>query len=190
MDCSSFVNFNFIDSRITSERMMFPERRQVASILVLNPVGKAICLAMSEKAEQDGRLNLSPLQGGIEKNESLYSAVIREVREEVGVGVSGKVLYIGSAVRTLGPDHKRRNQFKEYHHHWVVTFADSHTLSPQPPLQSADWYYFDTLVSICHSMSEAKRQMFQGALASVYGISGDRQLVRREAINDARQTMA
>ncbi|MCB9819501.1 NUDIX hydrolase [Candidatus Nomurabacteria bacterium] len=170
--------------------MLSPDRRQVASIVLLNPAGKALCLTMSERATQDGRLNLSPLQGGIEKNESLYSAVVREVREEIGVGVSGKVLYLGSAIRTLGPDHKRRDQFKEYHHHWVVTFADSYTLSPQPPLLLADWYYFDTLKSISHSMSESKRQMLQGALTDVFRISGDHQLVRREAIISARQTMA
>lgn len=184
MRLGSFVTLNFVDSIIAAERISRPRRRQVVSILMIQPTGKAVCLAMSEGSQVDGRLNMSPPQGEIEKYESLYSSAVREAREEITVSISGKVLYLGSIVRQLETDHKRAKDFDEYHYHWVATFADHPNLLPQPPLLSAGWYHFDTLASVSKfSMSEEKGMMFRLALQTLFKHSGDKQLVRKKVVN-------
>lgn len=186
MRLGTFANITYIDSFIEGERDKFPRRRQVVSILAVNPAGKAICLSMSDAAKEDGRLNVSPLQGGIERFESLSAATIRELREEVKLGIAGKVIYLGSVLRPLPPGHQKRKDFDEYFHHWVAVSAASDHLEAQPPLYSAGWYHFDTLASVsAFNMSTYKAEMFRAALRALAKRSGDSQLVRRNLFIEA-----
>lgn len=154
-------------------------RRQVVSILLIKPDGKALCLCVAEGAIRDQRLNLSPPQGGIELGESYYGAASRELYEELGVGIVGRVLYLGSTIRVLPPDHRHVDKFDDCHHHWVATFANTDKLHPRDSQEKACWHYLDTLESLSQvSMSKDKGVMFSAAFKKLISISGDPYLIR------------
>ncbi len=156
-------------------------RRQVVSILLVKQDGKAICLCVAKGALRDQRLNLSPPQGSIERGELLHEATLRELREELDVSFVGKILYLGSAIRVLPPDHRHAKRFDDCHHHWVAAFANSDRLRPSDSQAEACWHYLDTLDSLSQvSMSKDKAGMFSAAFKKLISISGDPYLIRPE----------
>lgn len=159
----SFIRLNNPDKIISEEMLRFNDRRQVVSILLLNPGNTAMCLCLADGARLDHKLNLSPLQGGIESGEKLYDAAKREIKEEVMLSTD-IIIYLGSAIRDLPVGHRLSKQYKQFHHHWVYARATSSSLRAQPPLAEARWQYFDTLDSVSQvAMSKDKATMFKHA---------------------------
>ena len=174
----SFIELKNVDSVIRRERKIHPRWRQVVNVLLIIPTGRALCLCVAEGAIKDQRLNLSPIQGGIEVDEQLNDAAKREVDEEVSVGLAGDVVYLGSVLRILPPDHRHAIEFDKCHHHWVAAFSASYHLQPQPPQAVARWHYFDTLEDAAQTpMSTAKATMFNAARAKLVSVSDNTYLI-------------
>lgn len=159
-----------------------PHERSVAAIILLDPSGTSCCLAMPEKAKKDARLNLAPLQGGIKKDESLWGATIREVREEVGANINTPVVYLCSFVRELTPDHPRADLYQTYRYHWVATYAAGYDLRPQERMAEAKWYFLNSLQWSLSCMSPEKREMFRQAMEVLYHKAGDRKTIRKRVL--------
>lgn len=158
------------------------DERPIAAMILLDPSGKSCCLTMAKKAEEDGRLNLAPPQGGIKKDESLRKAVIREAYEEVGVNINTPVFYLGSFIRKLDPEHPRSRLYDSYRYHWVAAYASGRDLRPQVPLASANWYFLESLQWSLACMSPEKGEMFRQALEILYQKAGDRATIRKSVL--------
>lgn len=183
----SFAQLKNVGSVIRGEMVTHLRRRQVVSILLIKPDGKALCLCVAEGAIKDKRLNLSPPQGGIESGELLYGATARELHEELNVNIVGRVMYLGSVLRILSGNHRHSTQFDDCHHHWVGVFAGTDKLRPRDSQAEACWHYLDTLESLSQvSMSKEKAFMFNAARRQLLHISKDPYLIRQDqfAINN------
>lgn len=177
----SFAQLNNVGLVIREERRTNSRRRQVVSILLIKPSGKALCLCVANGAIRDQRLNLSPPQGGIEPGELLYGATVRELHEELDVGIVGRVVYLGSMIRALPSGHRHAVEFNDCHHHWVAVFAGTNKLRPRDSQEKACWHYLDTLESLSQvSMSKDKALMFNAALKQLLHISRDPYLIRQD----------
>lgn len=169
----SFAQLKNVGSVIREEMKTQKRRRQVVSILLVKPDGKAVCLCVAKGAIRDQRLNMSPPQGGIKRGESLYKAAARELREELDVSIMGDVVYLGSIVRVLPSDHRHVAKFDDCHHHWVAAFAGTGKLRPRDSQAEASWNYLDTLESLSQvSMSKDKGIMFSAACQKFISLSG------------------
>ncbi len=179
----SLVRLANVGNTIKEEMSSLKRRRQVVSVLLINPNGKAICLCASSKAISDGRLNLSPPQGQIEQGELIYGATVRELREELGVTISGQVIYLGSTVRELPADHPHREEFDEFHYHWTAVFAETASLCPAEQFESARWHYLTEMSTVQQlSMSKDKAAMFAEARQELVLLSKDPYLIRKERL--------
>ena len=192
MRCGSFKlkEHNFIDSLIAKERVEYKQRCQQVAVLLISPDGKRLCLTLPDKALKDQRLNLSPPQGKVERNESLQSAAIREVREEVSADIVTPVAYLGSIMRQIDESHPKGHKFDQLHYHWVVGFAASYSLEAQPPLVEARWQYLDSMRNNMRLMSPEKWEMFSLALQKLQTLSRDPALVRRKSLFPSQQEFA
>ena len=177
----SFARLKDVGLVIREERKTHLRRRQVVSVMLIKPDGKALCLCVAKGAIRDQRLNMSPPQGGIRRGESLSKAAPRELLEELDVSIMGRVTYLGSILRVLPSDHRHAAKFNDCHHHWVAVFASSDKLRPRDSQAEASWNYLDTLESLSQvSMSKDKATMFNAARKELLRISKDSLLIRQE----------
>lgn len=191
----SFKHYERIGDKIKQERQAFQLRRQVVSVLLISPDGKRGWLGTPSKALQDGRYNITPPQGGVEKGESVYDAAARELEEELGLSVlSADVVYLGSVVRQLPEDHKHFPRYTEAHHHWVCVHSPHDKVMCREPFANGGWYPLDTMRSQAQlrmvPTSEAKAEMYLMALRALQNRVGDLHLIRRGAILPDRVTAA
>lgn len=168
----SFGKIAFVDYTIREEVNSYPRRRQVVDVLLIAKYGQDICLCLPEGAKKDGRLNLSPPQGGVEKGETLAQAAVRELYEELGIRIASPVSYLGSAIRKLRDDHKQASSFDEYHHHFVAVFSSSHRMSLDASVAEAGWHHFSNLENVARfSMSKEKGVMTLAAVKELLLVS-------------------
>lgn len=174
----------FADSRMAAEKMICGKTRQVVSVILLAPDGKRFCLTMCEAAKADGRLNLSPPQGGIEEYESIWAATNRVIWEELHVNMQGPVIYLGNQRRGLSADHHRFGQYRYYRYHWVSAYSSGYYLKPEIPLAKVNWYYFDAIDYLTKCMSKEKGEMFRQAVTILQKKAGSNTLIRRSVLED------
>jgi|GEM_PF-4350268 len=173
----SLSSLNAVKQEVPAHRI-----RNVALIFLISPDGKSVCLALHEGAKTDGRLNMSPLQGGVEEGESIEEAAYREVREEVGMVGGSPVMHLKTYERFLSADHPRAELYDMYMYHSVAFFAQGYHLVPQPPLEKASWCHLEGFDSQIGCMSEEKALMVDDSIKLLRTRSRDPFLFRKEIL--------